>query len=59
MYALVSMVVVAVYAIVWNKVHKMPINDKVPLEKLVTEVRDRSEYLAIWDEAVADWLKTR
>jgi amino acid transporter len=59
LYAVISMVVVAVYAIVWNKVHKLPINDKVPLETLVKEVRDRSEYLAIWDEAVADWLKTR
>jgi hypothetical protein len=53
------MVVIAIYAIVWNKVHKMPINDKVPLENLVKEVRERSEYLAVWDEAVADWLKTR
>lgn len=59
LYAIISMVVVAVYAIVWNKAHKLPINDKVPLESLVKEVRDRSEYLPIWDEAVADWLKTR
>lgn len=59
LYAVISMVVVAAYAIIWNKVHKMPINEKVPLERLVVEVRDRSEYLAIWDEAVAEWLKTR
>lgn len=59
LYAGIVMVVIAAYAIIWNKVHKMPINDKVPLENLVKEVRERSEYLAVWDEAVADWLKTR
>ena len=59
LYAGIVMVVIAAYAIIWNKVHKMPINDKVPLESLVKEVRERSEYLAVWDEAVADWLKTR
>lgn len=58
-YAMILMAVVAAYAIIWNKSHGLPINDLVPLEKLTVEVRERSEYLAVWDEAVESWLKTR
>lgn len=58
-YALILMVVVAAYAIIWNKSHGLPVNELVPLEKLAEEVRDRSEYLAVWDEAVESWLKSR
>lgn len=59
MYAFIMMVIVAVYAIVWNLTHKLPINNIVPLEELVKDVRDRSEYLAVWDEAVEKWLESR
>jgi amino acid transporter len=59
MYAFILMVIVAVYAVVWNLAHKLPINNIVPLETLVKDVRDRSEYLAVWDEAVEKWLESR
>jgi len=58
-YAIILMAIVAIYAIVWNKSHGMPINEVVPLKTLAVEVRDRSEYLAVWDEAVDNWLKNR
>lgn len=58
-YAVILMAVVAAYAIVWNKSHGLPVNKIVPLEDLATEVRERSEYLAVWDEAVEEWLKSR
>lgn len=58
-YAVILMIIVAAYAIIWNKAHGLPVNNKVPLEKLVKDVRDRSEYLAVWDEAVEEWLSRR
>ena len=59
LYALIMMVIVAIYAVVWNVMHKLPINNIVPLEALVMDIRDRSEYLAVWDEAVEKWLESR
>ena len=57
--ACVVMAIVAIYIVVWNKAHKMPINEIVPIEYMVNQVRDRSEYLAVWDEAVAEWMEKR
>ncbi|HPR24023.1 MAG TPA: APC family permease [Bacillota bacterium] len=59
MFACILMAIIAAYAIIWNKAHGLPVNDKVPIEKLVKDVRDRSEYLAVWDEAVEEWMKKR
>lgn len=58
-YAVIVMVVVAVYAVIWTKVHKMPVNEVVPLENFAKNVRERSEYIPIWDEAVEEWLQKR
>lgn len=58
-YAVAVMAIVAAYAIIWNKIHKIPINVVVPLEVFAKNVRERSEYLAVWDEAVEEWLKKR
>ena len=58
-YALIVMAVVAVYCIVWNKSHKKPINEVTKLEDAVIMIRERTEYLPVWDEAVVDWLKSR
>ncbi len=57
--ACVVMAVVAVYIVVWNKAHKMPVNEVVPIEYMVNQVRDRSEYLPVWDEAVVEWMEKR
>ena len=53
------MVIVAAYAIIWNKAHKIPVNEVVPLEVYVNRVRERSEYLPVWDEAVVEWMDRR
>jgi amino acid transporter len=55
----VCMAVVAAYAIIWMSVHKIKITEKMPLEALATDIRERSEYLAVWDEAVEKWLAER
>ena len=57
--AIVVMVIVAAYAIIWNKAHKIPVNEVVPLEVYVNRVRERSEYLPVWDEAVVEWMDRR
>lgn len=59
LYAVIMMAIIAAYAIIWNKSRGLPVNNVVPLEELVAEVRNRSEYLAVWDEAVEEWLKKR
>lgn len=51
--------VVVVFIIVWNKAHKRPINEISKLEDAVIMIRERTEYLPVWDEAVVDWLKKR
>lgn len=51
--------VVVIFIIVWNKAHKKPINEVTKLEDAVIMIRERTEYLPVWDEAVVDWLKSR
>jgi len=57
--SVICMVIVAVYAIAWMKYHKIPFFEKFPLESIVKDIRVRSEYLPVWDEAVAEWLAKR
>jgi hypothetical protein len=33
--------------------------EKTLLDDLVTDIRNRSEYLPVWDEAVEEWLSKR
>jgi amino acid transporter len=47
---------VAAYAVIWNKTHGIPINERTHLKVLVKGVKDRSEPLPVWDEAVEEWL---
>ena len=56
---LIAAAIVVVFIIVWNKSHNRPINETSPLEDAVKMIRDRTEYLPVWDEAVVDWLKNR
>ena len=57
--ACIVMAVVAIYTVVWNKVHGMPINEVVPLEDCIKMIRERTEYCEGWDEAVVEWLSKR
>lgn len=53
------LIIVAIYIVVWNKTHNRPINEVSDLESAVKMIRDRTEYLPVWDEAVEEWLKKR
>lgn len=55
----ICMLVVAAYAIIWMKANGIKINEKIPLEVMSKDIKDRSEYLPKWDEAVEEWLSKR
>jgi amino acid transporter len=55
----ICMAVVAAYAIIWMKVHKIKITETLSIDTLAKDIRERSEYLAGWDEAVEKWLAER
>ena len=59
LFTLAWLAVVVIFIIVWNKAHKKPINEVTKLEDAVIMIRERTEYLPVWDEAVVDWLKSR
>jgi len=55
--ACIVMAICAAYIIIWNKAKKQPVNVITSLEESVTNIRNRSEYLAVWDEAVEEWIQ--
>lgn len=59
LFTLAWLAVVVIFIIVWNKAHKKPINEVTKLEDAIIMIRERTEYLPVWDEAVVDWLKSR
>lgn len=59
LFTLIWLVVVVIFIAVWNKMHKRPINEVSKLEDAVIMIRERTEYLPVWDEAVVEWLKSR
>ena len=54
--AVVAMVVVAVYVTVWMRVKKIDMWEKTPMGDMAQSIRDTSEYLPVWDEAVELWI---
>ena len=50
------MVVTALYTIIWNKAHKQPVNEYIPLKIKVQKIIDTTEPIPVWDDAVKEWL---
>ena len=59
LFTLAWLAVVVVFIIVWNKAKGRPINEVSKLEDAVIMIRERTEYLPVWDEAVVEWLQKR
>ena len=59
MFTLGWLLIVVVFIIVWNKAKKRTLNEVSKLEDAVVMIRERTEYLPVWDEAVVEWLKKR
>lgn len=57
LYAVICMAVVAAYCLIWGKVKKIKMFTPTDLKETVNNIRERSEYLAVWDEAVDEWCK--
>lgn len=57
--AIIAMVVVAVFVAVWMKAKKMDPFERVAIEDAAVAIRETSEYLPVWDEAVEEWLASR
>lgn len=54
--AFVAMIVVAVYVFAWLKVKKIDPWERASLSQTVRDIRETSEHLPGWDEAVEEWL---
>ena len=54
--AIILMVVTALYTIIWNKAHKQPVNEYIPLKIKVQKIIDTTEPIPVWDDAVKEWL---
>ncbi len=59
LYTLAWLVVVVIFIVIWNKAKGRPVNEVSKLEDAAIMIRERTEYLPVWDEAVVDWLKNR
>lgn len=56
MAALIAMAIVSIYVFVWMKVKGINPWEKTSLPETATAIRETSEYLPVWDEAVEEWL---
>ena len=54
--AAIAMAVVAVYVTVWMKIKHIDMWEKTPIGEMAQSIRDTSEYLPVWDEAVESWI---
>lgn len=54
--AAIAMAIVAVYVFAWMRFKHIDLRDKVSLVQTASAIRDTSEYLPKWDEAVEAWL---
>lgn len=53
--ALVCMVIVALYCVLWARHKKLDLRYVENIRDTVQDIRERSEYLPVWDEAVDNW----
>lgn len=58
-YTLVWLAIVAAFIVIWNRSRGRKANECSKLEDAVIMIRERTEYLPVWDEAVAEWLEKR
>ena len=54
--AVISMVVVVAFIVFWTKLKGIDMWEKMPLAEMAQSIRDSSERLPEWDEAVVEWI---
>lgn len=57
LYAVICMAVVSIYIIIWGKIKKVNMNEIPHISKMVLDIRERAEYLELWDEEVDKWCR--
>lgn len=57
LYAIICMAVIALYCIIWGKVKNIEMFKVPDIKDTVSNIRERSEYLPLWDEEVDKWCK--
>lgn len=55
--AIIAMAIVALYVLIWMRVKHIDLGEKVLLAQTAVAIRETSEYLPVWDEAVEEWLR--
>ena len=55
--ALIAMAVVAIYIFAWLKIKRIDPWERASLSQTVAGIRDTSEHLPGWDEAVTEWME--
>ena len=57
LYACICMAVIALYTILWSRYKKISLREVARIQDTVENIRTRSEYLPVWDEAVDEWCR--
>lgn len=55
--ASLCMAAIALYCLIWGKFKKIDLWHATKIRDTVSDIRERSEYLPVWDEAVDQWCK--
>lgn len=54
-FALICMAIISIYCFAWGKIKKIDLRVVPDIGDTVNNIRNHSEYLAVWDEAVDTW----
>ncbi len=57
LYAIICMVIISIYILIWGRMKKVNMKEIPNIKTMVSDIRERAEYLEIWDEAVDKWCR--
>ena len=55
--AIVAMLVVVLFIVFWTRYKKIDMWEKTPIGDMAQSIRESSERLPEWDEAVEEWIE--
>lgn len=57
LYAIICMIIISIYILIWGRMKKVNMKEIPNIKTMVSDIRERAEYLEIWDEAVDKWCR--
>lgn len=57
LHAIICMGIVSLYCIIWGKIKGVDMKEVPHIKATVLDIRERAEYLELWDEEVDRWCK--